>query len=151
MWPVLLGAIVGGVFTLLGGVAGQVRQDRRARLGAAQLLSIEMFLNAHAISAFLEIFERDPEDEEAVAEARQQMVAHCSTAVWRDHAPKLVPLLAEDFRMSIVSTYAALIRNETVAGHHHAASEYPVILEEAQKELEPHAHRTWADRHLWRF
>jgi hypothetical protein len=47
LWPVLIGALVGGVFTLLGGVVGQVRQDRHEQVGAAQLLAYEMLLNAH--------------------------------------------------------------------------------------------------------
>lgn len=141
---------MGGVFTLLGGVVGQVRQDRRTRLGAAQLLSVEMFLNAYAIQDFLDVFERDPHDEEAVSEARREMVAHCSTSIWRDQGPNLVTLFSEDFRSAIVTTYAALIRNETVQGHHHADFDVPAILEEAQQQLAPHAKASWLDRYVWR-
>jgi hypothetical protein len=109
-----------------------------------------MFLNAYAIQEFLDVFEHDPHDEETVTEARRAMVAHCSTSIWRDHGSNLVSLFSEDFRSTIVTTYAALIRNETVQGHHHATFDFPAILEEAQQQLAPHARATWLDRHVWR-
>jgi hypothetical protein len=152
MWAVLLGAIVGGIFTLLGGIVGQVRQDRRTRIGSAELLKYEMLLNAHAMQLYLEVFAEDPYDEPALEGAAKDMVVHSSTAVWRANSSKLISLFDREFRVSIVSAYAALISNETAPGHHrHAAWDTVDVLEFAQKQLEPHTKLTWVDRHVWRF
>ena len=41
-WAALLGAIVGGVFTLIGGLAVEVRRDRRRQIAAARTVSSDL-------------------------------------------------------------------------------------------------------------
>jgi hypothetical protein len=152
VWQVLIGAIVGGAFTLLGGVVGQVRQDRREQLGAAQLLMYEMLLNAHAMEKYLERFGDDPHDVEAHEGAARDMVVHSSTASWRQYSSRLISLFDYEFREVLVATYAALISNETAPGsHRHATWDAIDVLNLAREQLEPHARPTWIDRYVWRF
>jgi hypothetical protein len=152
MWAVLLGTLVGGIFTLIGGVVAQVRQDRRVRIGAAELLRYEMVINAHAMEIYLEKFEEDPYDEEALGEAARDMVVHSSTAVWREHGPQLITLFDYDFREGLVAIYAAIISNEVDPGRHrHASWAVIEVLKHAQEQLAPYGRLTWVDRHVWRF
>lgn len=151
MWAVLLGTVVGGVFTLLGGVVGQIRQDRRLRRGSADLLRFEVILNAHAMETYLEAFGEDPHHEERLAEAAKDMVVHSSTAIWREHGADLISLFPYDFRETLVATYASLISNEVDPGHHrHATWDAVEVLRYASGRLEPHTRSTWVDRFVWR-
>jgi hypothetical protein len=151
VWPVIVGAVVGGVFTLIGGLAGQVRHDRRERLGLAELLRYEIVLNVFAMENYIETYAEDPHDEEAHAEAARVMVLHSSTATWRQHSPQLISLFDYDFRESLVAAYAALISNEAEPGRHrHATVDTLRVFDYAQKQLEPHTRPRWFDRHIWR-
>jgi hypothetical protein len=79
------------------------------------------------------------------------MVVHSSTAIWRQHAPRVIALFDADFREPLVATYAALVSNEVDPGRRrHATWDAVDVLDHARDQLESRSPLTWFDRRVWR-
>jgi hypothetical protein len=149
MWQVIIGAVIGGAFTLAGGVIGQARRDRRVQRAAAQLIYDELLANEFAIENFLQDWElAGTEAERAII--GDDFVAHTSTSAWMNHAPEVALALDDELRHALSTLYAGLQRNKDVPGQYHAREDWPDVVAAAKETFARVSQRSRFDRYVWR-
>jgi hypothetical protein len=140
-WAALLGALVGGLLTLAGAFAVELRRDRRRQIGAARLVVAE-FRRAE--------IEFDVRAETAESKWFEGPHAVISSAAWLAHASEFVGALNErDFKT--VDHVAEELRQAGEYGFTlRTAKRMGAEVQEATKILMNVAVPTWFDRGVWR-
>jgi hypothetical protein len=139
-WAALLGAIVGGLFTLAGAVVVELRRDRRRQIGAARMVIAEID------RARIELMVHE-EDEGPWVEGPHPEI---TSQAWQTNAAEFVGELSErDFKT--VDGLADELRRAGDWGF--TMRSMPGTLEKAEAAtdiLRPLTQPTWWDRYVWR-
>jgi hypothetical protein len=142
-WAALLGAVVGGLFTLSGALLVELRRDRRNQIGSARLVIAELERSALELDVIPELVDHD----NGWVEGPHPKI---STGAWVLHASDLVGRLSrEDF--DVVDRIAAKLTGDSEFGF--TLGEARAHSSDAKKAaaiIAPIAKPSWFDRHIWR-
>jgi hypothetical protein len=141
-WPALLGAIVGGLFTLAGAMALELRRERRRQLGGARLVLSELERSEIEVGVLSDM------DRDGWLEGPLKAIR---TEAWQASAADLIGRL----------TPTDFDRVDRAHAHLSQASEWGLTWQEATESLPDEiavaeavvrglVTPTWFDRHVWR-
>jgi hypothetical protein len=140
----LLGVGMGAIIGLLGGIALQVRADRRRMYGAAWLVASELRRNAGEVEHYFASEQLEREGSKAVL----AMPVRVGSTAWQANATELMHLVEPDLRRNLLGIYAYLDRFGREPRL--LRPTMPKWMREAAEQLEALAEPTWWERRVMR-
>jgi hypothetical protein len=140
---VVTGAVIGGVFALLGGLLLQMRAERRRMLGAGRMVVAELRRNASNVEWYFD-------QEVGPSSGRDALVTFAlmiETAAWDTHNAELSHLIDDELLELMERLYYHLRRLEAQP---QIAPNWAGELRGAEAALRVLLHRRWWDRWVWR-
>ncbi len=137
----LLGALIGGLFTLAGAMAVELRRDRRRQLAGARLILSQ--LERSSVEVGLLTLDSD----EAVHEGPHTDIR---IDAWQEYAADLIGRLTAAEFDQVDALHAGLARDADWGNLQQGLEMRAEAIPPVQAIIERLAKPTWFDRHVWR-